>query len=99
MADAGRDVSEQIAEDGDPLSADSRSSAVHRGSFGHSRDSFHTVNKDFGVYNEDVPLAEGDPLLPGRRRRLLAACMCILGNELCERLAYYGLQTNMGECN
>lgn len=96
MADAGRDISEQIGEDGDPLSAGSKSSA-HRGSFGH-RDSFHTVNKDFSVYNEDVPnLSAGDPLLPGRRRVLLLACACILGNELCERLAYYGLQTNMGE--
>lgn len=33
---------------------------------------------------------------PGRKRKLFAACGCILGNELCERLAYYGLQTNMG---
>ncbi|KAF8061421.1 APC8 [Scenedesmus sp. PABB004] len=31
-----------------------------------------------------------------RRRVLFAACLCILGNELCERLAFYGLQTNMG---
>lgn len=96
MADAGRDISEQIGEDGDPLTAGSKSSA-HRGSFAH-RDSFNTVNKDFSVYNEDVPnLSAADPLLPGRRRTLLLACACILGNELCERLAYYGLQTNMGE--
>jgi hypothetical protein len=35
------------------------------------------------------------PLQPHRRRILLAACLCILGNELCERLAYYSAQTNM----
>ncbi|KIZ04318.1 hypothetical protein MNEG_3635 [Monoraphidium neglectum] len=30
-----------------------------------------------------------------RRNRVLAACACILGNETAERLAYYGLATNL----
>ncbi|KIZ00828.1 Peptide transporter PTR2, partial [Monoraphidium neglectum] len=37
-----------------------------------------------------------DAPVPGRKTRVTAACSCILGNEICERLAYYGLQTNMG---
>lgn len=31
---------------------------------------------------------EGAPLDPGRKRRVMAACGCILGNETAERLAY-----------
>jgi hypothetical protein len=49
-----------------------------------------------------APLDKGDdgaqalpPLDPRRRRLLLIACLCILGNEFCERLAYYSAQTNM----
>jgi dipeptide/tripeptide permease len=43
-----------------------------------------------------APPAPLDPPLPPRRRSpLLAVCPFILGNELCERLAFYGLSTNL----
>jgi hypothetical protein len=32
---------------------------------------------------------------PARKRLLIVACLCILGNEFCERLAYYGLSGNL----
>lgn len=35
------------------------------------------------------------PLPPRRRRLLLVACLCILGNEICERMAFYAVSTNM----
>jgi hypothetical protein len=38
---------------------------------------------------------DSSPLQPHRRRLLLIACLCILGNEFCERLAYYSSATNM----
>ncbi|WIA14658.1 hypothetical protein OEZ85_003160 [Tetradesmus obliquus] len=45
---------------------------------------------------EDIAAPEEDPVSTQRKRMLFLACVCILGNELCERLAFYGLQTNMG---
>lgn len=33
---------------------------------------------------------EGQALLPKRRSTLLTVCPFILGNEFCERLAFYG---------
>lgn len=72
MADAGRDITEQ--EEEHPLSGVSKDLA-HAG----KRESFTTVNKDFGVGNDDVPNLDTDPILPGRRRVLFMACMCILG--------------------
>eukprot|EP00878_Enallax_costatus_P032004 GHUV01035089.1.p1 GENE.GHUV01035089.1~~GHUV01035089.1.p1 ORF type:complete len:302 (+),score=57.47 GHUV01035089.1:596-1501(+) len=52
------------------------------------------LEHDFEI--RDGPSLSEDAIPAGRRRVLLLACACILGNELCERLAYYGLQTNMG---
>lgn len=70
MADAGRDVTEQEAEMVSyAKDADSRAQ------------SFNTVNKDFSVGADDVPNLDHDPILPGRRRMLLLACMCILGES------------------
>lgn len=43
----------------------------------------------------DDALQTSPPLDPRRRRLLFVACMCILLNEMCERLAYYSAQTNM----
>uniref|UniRef100_A0A383VGU9 Major facilitator superfamily (MFS) profile domain-containing protein n=1 Tax=Tetradesmus obliquus TaxID=3088 RepID=A0A383VGU9_TETOB len=60
-----------------------------------SKDEFESLDRDFGVKAE-VEGLDDDPILPHRKRMLFLACACILGNELCERLAYYGLQTNMG---
>jgi hypothetical protein len=40
---------------------------------------------------------EGAPVSAHRRKMVLLACVCILGNEFCERLAYYALQTNLVE--
>jgi len=51
------------------------------------------AERDFGLVE---PVLDDEPIVPHRKRRLFIACACILGNELCERLAYYGLQTNMG---
>lgn len=50
------------------------------------------LEENFGTKDVD----DLDPVVPHRKRQLFIACACILGNELCERLAYYGLQTNMG---
>ncbi|GBF89822.1 hypothetical protein Rsub_02526 [Raphidocelis subcapitata] len=50
------------------------------------------LESHFGVKDA----GEEEPLIPHRKRRVASACVCILGNEICERLAYYGLQTNMG---
>lgn len=60
-----------------------------------SREELENLDRDFGVKAE-VEGLDDDPILPHRKRMLFLACACILGNELCERLAYYGLQTNMG---
>lgn len=46
-----------------------------------SKDSFNTVNKDFSVDYEDSPDLNHDPIEPGRRRILLLACICILGEH------------------
>ncbi|KAI8464338.1 MAG: POT family-domain-containing protein [Monoraphidium minutum] len=53
------------------------------------------LEEHFGASKDAADLST-DPLVPGRKRRIATACGCILGNEVCERLAYYGLQTNMG---
>jgi hypothetical protein len=70
MADAGRDVTEQEAEMVS-YSKDANSRAQ----------SFNTLNKDFSVGADAVPNLDHDPILPGRRRMLLLACMCILGRS------------------
>jgi hypothetical protein len=44
--------------------------------------------RGFGI-QEPSGLNEA-PLPPHRKRTLIIACLLILGNELCERLAYYG---------
>ncbi|KAF6258979.1 hypothetical protein COO60DRAFT_1059427 [Scenedesmus sp. NREL 46B-D3] len=59
------------------------------------KDQLESLDRDFGVKAE-VEGLDNDPIVPHRKRALFLACACILGNELCERLAYYGLQTNMG---
>eukprot|EP00959_Pyramimonas_sp_CCMP1952_P214158 4480849-Pyramimonas_sp.AAC.1 len=41
-----------------------------------------------------LPLLEPQPVVE-RRSTLLTVCPFILGNEFCERLAYYGLATNL----
>jgi len=43
--------------------------------------------------DERLPLLE--PPKPEKKSVLLTVCPYILGNELCERLAYYGLATNL----
>uniref|UniRef100_A0A383WJ92 Major facilitator superfamily (MFS) profile domain-containing protein n=1 Tax=Tetradesmus obliquus TaxID=3088 RepID=A0A383WJ92_TETOB len=47
---------------------------------------------------QDVPLLPGpndrQQKQPQKRSKLLTVCPFILGNEFCERLAYYGLATN-----
>ncbi|KAL4529317.1 hypothetical protein Ndes2526A_g04111 [Nannochloris sp. 'desiccata'] len=45
--------------------------------------------------NDGYALAPEDPNPPRRRSTLLSVCPFILGNEFCERLAFYGLSTNM----
>lgn len=70
MADAGRDVTEQEAE-----------MVAYGKDAGSRAQSFNTVNKDFSVGAEDVPNMDHDPIMPGRRRMLLLACMCILGKS------------------
>lgn len=73
MADAGRDITEEAG-----LHArDQQHSQQHL----DKRESFTTLNKDFGVANEDVPNLDDDPILPGRKRMLLLACLCILGKS------------------
>jgi hypothetical protein len=47
--------------------------------FGSRPPSFTTVNKDFGIDNQDVPGLHADRIAPNRRRMLLLACICILG--------------------
>eukprot|EP00891_Asterochloris_glomerata_P003785 jgi/Astpho2/3785/Aster-04319 len=46
---------------------------------------------------EEAPLLGGAQQEDGQKRRstLLTICPFILGNELCERLAFYGLSTNL----
>jgi hypothetical protein len=46
------------------------------------------LEREFGIA-EPKGLNEA-PLAPHRKRTLIIACLLILGNELCERLAYYG---------
>lgn len=44
---------------------------------------------------KEVPEKEEDvKLLPGRKLQLWKTCPLILTSEMCERLAYYGIQTN-----
>lgn len=63
----------------------------------HDRNSFHQMNKDWGAgFEDDRAEFDDDPVLPGRKRQLTLASACILGNELCERLAFYSIQTNLG---
>ncbi|GBF90734.1 hypothetical protein Rsub_03035 [Raphidocelis subcapitata] len=38
---------------------------------------------------------EQEHVSPRRRRKLLTACLCILGTELCERMAFIGIATNL----
>jgi len=45
--------------------------------------------------NDGYALAPEDPHPARRRSTLLSVCPFILGNEFCERLAFYGLSTNM----
>jgi dipeptide/tripeptide permease len=45
--------------------------------------------------DDGYALAPEDPNPPRRRSTLLSVCPFILGNEFCERLAFYGLSTNM----
>jgi len=73
MADAGRDIAEQEAEQ----------EAINKGLVHHDqgRQSFASVNKDFGVEFDDDPQLDNDPILPHRKRLLAAACICILGEE------------------
>jgi hypothetical protein len=70
MADAGLDITEE--EGVHPIGID-------------KRESFHTINKDFGVINDDVPNLDNDPIQPGRKRILFLACLCILGGSLSAR--------------
>lgn len=73
MADVGSDlINEQEAEHA--FGGSNSKDLAHAG----KRESFTAVNKDFGVGNEDLDL-DTEPLLPGRRRVLLMACLCILG--------------------
>ncbi|GBG00630.1 hypothetical protein Rsub_13284, partial [Raphidocelis subcapitata] len=48
---------------------------------------------DDGEPEMERPLLEGGP--KKKRSTLFSVCPFILGNELCERLAYYGLATNL----
>ncbi|CAL5228309.1 g11415 [Coccomyxa viridis] len=43
----------------------------------------------------EAPLLESAPLPEKRRSTFLTVCPFILGNEFCERLAFYGLMSNM----
>ncbi|KAF8073093.1 NPF8.3 [Scenedesmus sp. PABB004] len=66
----------------------------HSGDAIEERETRAELEKEFGIQEKaGLDYAE---IPKGRKSRLAAACACILGNELCERLAYYGLQTNMG---
>ena len=57
--------------------------------------SIFVLGDEWRAKTEQQLALDPQPLAPGRRRTLLFACLCILGNEFCERLAYYSAQTNM----
>lgn len=87
MADAGRDITEEAG-----LHArDQQSQHLDK------RESFTTVNKDFGVGNEDVPDLTDEPMMPGRKRMLLLACLCILGMRVTE--GFESLRESQTSCS
>ncbi|KAI8470601.1 MAG: POT family-domain-containing protein [Monoraphidium minutum] len=54
------------------------------------------ADKDVDAAREPSMAPEDEPPVPlSRKKRLLAATSCVLGTELCERMAFVGLTTNM----
>ncbi|KAK9918815.1 hypothetical protein WJX75_007179 [Coccomyxa subellipsoidea] len=62
---------------------------------GHLDKELPMSNMDREHSEMEAPLLESAPLPEKRRSTLLTVCPFILGNEFCERLAFYGLMSNM----
>lgn len=75
MADAGRDLTEEVAE----AEEQRRASAVRRHSAGSAAFQTEQKDADFDAFKADPADVNDDPIQPGRRRKLLAASACILG--------------------